>query len=766
MKFHKLWKAVLVIVLAAATTVTVQQLQPKDPTLAAAEGRAVIGLHGGGGGLGPGGFGSGADFPRSDNYHTIETTDQGCRYRIDGVEKGGVPCLSSGYNYNAPAEVAAYLNAILTAEGIKAAVVHGFSYGGGMALSLSAHGETLEGRLIGIIADDPAFYGPPQSLPLKTKLAVYAAWDGDSYSVDDIQGIPSVAQIEQQYGVDVQNNPAFNTHHPVVDDGAYIGGPPEISTDMWWGETGTPPPDPGRVVSDPAPKVGTGTWETGADGAFIAPDGSTMRLVGANLAMQEFGPNDPFVFNYPIAGGGGARSFFRVPDVQKWGWNFARITSVSNASPGGVSALVQKATALGEECRAAQIVCMFTDFSGGVGSNPAPGSLSSTDQYWRELCASAGSNPYVWINYHNEPISGDHPNPGWVALGDHAYQLIRGAGCTNTMLVLDAGRNGQGAPQAIGDWNAFAAGKHHVALSWHVYMAGETPDSLEQGRTALNAAGVPWLVGEFAYQPNHPGEACCGAASWDVQRAGALKIINEWIPGGESALWWHGSGDASDSAQHSLRTPDGTYQDYGTSDQNLSEAGAALWAVSHTSHVISGAPAAPVAPPVDSPDEPVGPPAPGDPAGDPAVDTGPAIVVQFPTPNARVGLEFTAFGTSNTFEATHIVQVIGMSGATPVVLAEQVVTASCGTGCRGTWLAEMQLPSAASGPAVFRAFFYSPEDGTAQNIIDIPIVIDPSLSGVSPPSTVVPPPTGGTMPPLPPPPRQPVGTVPPGTPDK
>ena len=184
--------------------------------------------------------------------------------------------------------------------------------------------------------------------------------------------------------------------------------------------------------------------------------------------------------------------------------------------------------------------------------------------------------------------------------------------------------------------------------------------------------------------------------------------------------------------------------------------------------------------PVDPP--PVGtdpPPPPGAPAtttppvgspgrgAPPNLDAFNDLAVDFPTPNARVGLEFTAFGTSNLFEATHIVQVIAMAGATPIILAEQAVTATCGTGCVGTWTAEIQLPSAASGPATFRAFFYSPEDGSPLAVTDIPIVIDPSLSGV-PPSTMVPPTTtpGGTMPTLPPPPRRPSGTVPPGTPDK
>lgn len=532
---------------------------------------------------------------------------------------------------------------------------------------------------------------------------------------------------------------------------------------------------PGKTASDPAPKAAaSGTWETGPGGEFINPDGQVVRLVGANAAMQEFGASDPFVFNYPIAGGGGARSFFNTVDFGKWGWNMARITLVSAAAPGGTSAQVQRAAALAEECREAKIVCMFADFSSPVGANPPPGSLGSTDALWQGLCGVAGDNPYLWINYTNEPFSGGHPNPGWGSLADHAYNLIRGAGCTNTMLVIDAGVNGQGAPSTVssGDWNAFASGKHHVALSWHIYMAGETPETLENGRVQLNAAGVPWLVGEFAYQPNHPGSACCGAASWDVQRAGALKVIQDWIPKGESALWWIATGDSSETAEHSLRTPDGTYQDNGTSEQGLSEAGSALWAVSHQSHVLGEAPAAPVTPvptvtpPVDSPSPGHGPPANLDPA--PATDTGPAIVVQFPTANARVGLEFTAFGTSNTFEATHIVQVIRMAGATPIVLAEQVVTASCGTGCRGTWRAEMQLPSAATGPAVFRAFFYSAEDGSPQNVIDIPIVIDPSLSGVTPPTTVTPPLTtpGGSMPSLPPPSRRPAGTVPPGVPDK
>ena len=148
-------------------------------------------------------------------------------------------------------------------------------------------------------------------------------------------------------------------------------------------------------------------------------------------------------------------------------------------------------------------------------------------------------------------------------------------------------------------------------------------------------------------------------------------------------------------------------------------------------------------------------PPPGDlvpPTDDPSL---PAIVVDQPTPGQVVGHEFLASGTSNTFEATHMVRVVSGSS----IVAEQVVTATCGTGCRGTWQVVMELPAAVTGPATFQAFEFSAQDGSIVNLVEIPIVVDQQI--VLPPVTTMAPPMPTAPPATAPPATAPPATAPP-----
>lgn len=96
----------------------------------------------------------------------------------------------------------------------------------------------------------------------------------------------------------------------------------------------------------------------------------------------------------------------------------------------------------------------------------------------------------------------------------------------------------------------------------------------------------------------------------------------------------------------------------------------------------------------------------------------PAILVESPAPFDTVSSPLRVSGSANTFEATLNVELTGADGTT---LAEQVVTATSGTGERGTFAAELPFAAAAPGRLTLTAFTYSAKDGSKQDVVAIPL---------------------------------------------
>jgi hypothetical protein len=89
----------------------------------------------------------------------------------------------------------------------------------------------------------------------------------------------------------------------------------------------------------------------------------------------------------------------------------------------------------------------------------------------------------------------------------------------------------------------------------------------------------------------------------------------------------------------------------------------------------------------------------------------------FPGDEVRNPLQLA--GGANVFEAVVSVQVLDDQGNS---LVDTVVMATCGTGCRGTFDAEIEVEEYL-GPAVLRVFEVSPADGSEQHAVEIPITI-------------------------------------------
>jgi hypothetical protein len=100
-------------------------------------------------------------------------------------------------------------------------------------------------------------------------------------------------------------------------------------------------------------------------------------------------------------------------------------------------------------------------------------------------------------------------------------------------------------------------------------------------------------------------------------------------------------------------------------------------------------------------------------------DLMPAVLVKSPVPFARVKSPLRVSGSSNTFEATSQLELLDANGKR---LASKTVTASSGTGTRGTFSANLDF-EAAAGTATLVSFEYSARDGSRIDAVRIPVRI-------------------------------------------
>lgn len=100
----------------------------------------------------------------------------------------------------------------------------------------------------------------------------------------------------------------------------------------------------------------------------------------------------------------------------------------------------------------------------------------------------------------------------------------------------------------------------------------------------------------------------------------------------------------------------------------------------------------------------------------------PPILVESPTVGQEVRSPLRITGSANTFEATFVVEVLDRDERT---LAEQVVTATSGSGDRGTFAATVSFEVDAAGNGMLLAYERSAEDGSQLHLVEIPIRLAP-----------------------------------------
>lgn len=122
-------------------------------------------------------------------------------------------------------------------------------------------------------------------------------------------------------------------------------------------------------------------------------------------------------------------------------------------------------------------------------------------------------------------------------------------------------------------------------------------------------------------------------------------------------------------------------------------------------------------PPSPAPSVSTSPSAPG-----PSPTRRPAIVVESPLPGDELLSPITVRGTANVFEANVSIRILDATGE---VLAAINTTASCGSGCRGAFSSPLAFFTPVRQPGTIEVFEVSAQDGTAIDVVSIPITLVP-----------------------------------------
>ena len=102
-------------------------------------------------------------------------------------------------------------------------------------------------------------------------------------------------------------------------------------------------------------------------------------------------------------------------------------------------------------------------------------------------------------------------------------------------------------------------------------------------------------------------------------------------------------------------------------------------------------------------------------------DQSPAILVESPAFGDTVSSLFRLAGTANTFEANFQWELLAPDGTK---LAGDFVTATCGTGCRGTFAEEVAFDPGAADTVTLVVWEPSAEDGSRTKEVRIPLAVE------------------------------------------
>ncbi len=102
-------------------------------------------------------------------------------------------------------------------------------------------------------------------------------------------------------------------------------------------------------------------------------------------------------------------------------------------------------------------------------------------------------------------------------------------------------------------------------------------------------------------------------------------------------------------------------------------------------------------------------------------DLSPAILVESPTLGETITSPVRVTGTANVFEATFQLNITDWDG---LIVYDEHVTATSGTGTRGTFDVTADFVVEQAGQGSIIVFVYSAKDGSQQNVVEIPVRIE------------------------------------------
>ena len=102
-------------------------------------------------------------------------------------------------------------------------------------------------------------------------------------------------------------------------------------------------------------------------------------------------------------------------------------------------------------------------------------------------------------------------------------------------------------------------------------------------------------------------------------------------------------------------------------------------------------------------------------------DLTPAIFVESPTLDTTVSSPLRVTGTANVFEGVFTINVVNWDG---LIIADQVVTATSGTGTRGTFDVTIPFTVDRAGLGALIVFAESAKDGSQIDVVEIPLQLE------------------------------------------
>ena len=346
-------------------------------------------------------------------------------------------------------------------------------------------------------------------------------------------------------------------------DGAVVAG--AVATNRGTTTTEAPPP----ALSELNP-----FFVVGDD--IIDPDGNVFVPVGTNAAIRA--TDYAYVFD---GGNGGVNG--QVDSIKAWGWNTIRATLVCH-DESGVPSQRQIIDGIDEtikELTEARIVVILAchDATGSDLELDDPLELQ-VRAFWDEVALTYADNPYVWLNFFNEPFAGRDAER-WNQLHQFYYDRYRNQSVNNIM-VFDLPLYAQGIHLAAEEDFVEPLGQAcNTVLGWHAWGSISGKQASDEDYAGFSRAVIDRdlaLIVSEAGVPDPPSAGTAGNHEWNESGYyAALEVARNSNIG---LLWWHGTGDTSNDLYYPLKVDRTGFWTAGNSG-NLTIAGATFWDFSH-----------------------------------------------------------------------------------------------------------------------------------------------------------------------------------------